>query len=299
MKEQVLPVNAPPKRARAWLVQRNLKEETPLWRGMLTVMTTVGALFMTLPLYWMVRTSLINIEDYYTLPLLWIPSALNWQNFITVFTHTSFAQGYINTIIYAGLVTLNTLFVNVLAAYAFARLRFPGRDFLFLIYLATMMIPDDVKIIPLFVIIKNLHFYDNFGGLVLPLSINPFLIFMLRQFFLSIPRELEEAAFIEGCSELQVLWHIVLPLSRPIVAVITLWSIQGAWENFFWPLVVTQSDTVRTAAVAVVFMGSYALQREPGAVMAALLMLSIPIVLLAMLVQKQIIQGFARSLIIG
>jgi len=268
-----------------------------LLRGMITLIILAGAIFMVLPLYWMVRTALMDSTSYYKVPILWVPPRLEIQNFIAVLTKTAFVRGYVNTLIYAALTVVNRLIVNVPAAYAFARLRFRGRDVLFMIYLATMMIPGDATAIPRFVILRKIGFYNNWAGMVLPLNAAPFLIFLLRQFFLTTPKELEEAAFLEGCSEFKVMWHIAIPLAMPILAVISLWAIQGAWEDFFWPLIITRSEEMRTAAVSVVFLGF--MQSMPGHVMAALLMLNLPIAFIALKFQKYIVQGFARSLVIG
>ena len=282
-----------------WLFQPDLEGELRLIRWLIIAVILGGAIFMVLPLYWMLRSSVIDPRNYYHLPLYWVPPRIYLENFRLVFEKTNFGRGYLNTLIYAGLTVANLMIVNVPAAYAFARLRFRGRDVLFMVYLATMMIPGDATAIPRFVILRRIGFYNNWGGLILPFNANPFNIFLLRQFFLSIPRELEEAAFIEGCSEFKAMWYIMLPLAKPILAVIALWAVQGAWGDFFWPLIITRSETMRTAAVAVTFMGAYAIQREPGALMAAVLMLNLPIVIIALFAQKAIVQGFARSLVIG
>jgi len=284
-----------------WLFAKDVEGETRLLRGIIALALILGALFMSLPLYWMIRSSLMTRTDYYHIPVYWFPPRITFEHYIGVLTKrtSNFGRAYINTLIYAFLTVANRLLVNVPAAYAFARLRFKGRDALFMAYLATMMIPGDATAIPRFVIVRKLGFYNNWAGMVLPLSAAPFIIFLLRQFFLTIPREVEEAAFLEGCSELQTLWHITLPLAKPILAVITLWAVQGAWSDFFWPLVITRSPNMRTAAVAIAFMGRYAAQSMPSAVMAAAFMLNFPIVLLALWSQKYIVQGFARSLVIG
>lgn len=280
--------------------RRDLEGDYGWTHALWTLITLGGALLSLIPLYWLVRTSFLDLAHFYRVPLVLVPPALDVSNYIEVFAQTNFTRYYINTLVIAFFGTLNTLVVNTCAGYAFARLKFPGRDYIFYAYLATMMIPSEVTIVPAFLVVRALGFYDTYLGMILPGAASAFTIFMLRQFFLSIPREIEEAAEVEGCSKLGVLWHIDLPLSQPILVVLIIGSVHASFESFLWPLIITRTDAIRPIGVAISYLSAgFEGTQNPGALEAALVMMIIPSILLALYVQKYIVQGFARALIIG
>ncbi len=247
-----------------------------------------------------------------------------WQNYPeawNAYPFLSFGRAYLNSLVVAGFVTLGQVVTCALAAFAFARLRFPGRDLLFFAYLATMMVPGAVTMIPTFVLLKNLpdvlnwafatDFFarelviggslvgtDSYFALIAPRCFSAYGTFMLRQFFLGIPRELEEAAYLDGCSSLQILRHVVLPLSMPALATLSIFSFMWAWGDFFWPLIVTRSDSIKTLPLLLqTFQGQYG--AKWNLLMAASVLGLLPMVVVFLLGQRHFIEGIKLGAVKG
>jgi multiple sugar transport system permease protein len=247
-----------------------------------------------------------------------------WENYPeawNAYPFLSFGRAYLNSLIVALLVTLGQVVTCALAAYAFARLRFWGRDALFFAYLATMMVPGAVTMIPTFVLLKNMpdalnwvfatEWFsrelvvggnmigtDSYFALIAPRCFSAYGTFMLRQFFLSIPKELEEAARLDGCSSLGVLRHVVLPMSRPALATLAMFTFMWAWGDFFWPLIVTSSDSIKTLPLLLqTFQGQYG--AKWNLLMAASVMGFLPMVVVFLLGQKQFIEGIKMGAVKG
>ena len=199
-----------------------------------------------------------------------------------------------NSLIYAVIITAVSLFFNVLAAYAFARMEFPGRNFLFALLLSTMMIPSAVLLVPQFIMIQKMGLVDTLLGVVLPSFAGAFGIFLLRQFFLNIPRELEHAAELDGCSRWGILWHVVLPLSRPALITLGLFTFLGAWNSFEWPLVVLSNEDYYPLTVGLALFRDQNTQDWPR-VLAATVMGTIPLVILFYAAQRFIVGGISLS----
>jgi ABC-type glycerol-3-phosphate transport system permease component len=213
------------------------------------------ALVFVMPLLWLLMASLRPTPEIFrdVSPLSWHTF---WPETFTLDGYTRllsgpFTRALANSIILAVSTAVGGVLVNALAAYPFARLQFPGRDILFGLFLATLMIPFEVTVVPLFVMMKSLGWIDTYQGLILPGIVNPFAVFLLRQFFLEIPKEIEDASRIDGCSRAGTFWHVVLPMSVPAVITVALISFQAGWDAFLWPLVVTNSETLRVAQVSV------------------------------------------------
>lgn len=250
--------------------------------------------------------------------------APQWHNYPdawNAYPFLSFGRAYINSLVVAGLVTLGQVVTCALAAFAFARLRFPGRDLLFFAYLATMMVPGAVTMIPTFVLLKNLpdllnalfhtEFFarelvfggtlvgtDSYFALIAPRCFSAYGTFMLRQFFLGIPRELEEAAYLDGCSSLQILRHVVLPLSKPALATLGIFTFMWAWGDFFWPLVVTRSDSIKTLPLLLQsFQGQYG--AKWNLLMAASVLGLLPMVAVFLAGQRHFIEGIKLGAVKG
>ncbi|MGQ9714503.1 MAG: carbohydrate ABC transporter permease, partial [Anaerolineae bacterium] len=220
-----------------------------------------GSLVMLVPFLWMVSTSLKAPGQVFTDPPQWIPRPTVWQNYLEAVFIMPFGRFFLNSLIQSSGVTVLQLLTSSLAAFAFARLRFRGRDTLFLLYLATLMIPFPVTLIPNFLVIRFLGWVDTFRALILPPSFSPFSTFLLRQFFLTIPLDLDDAARIDGASSLDLWWRIALPLSKPALATLAIFTFMGQWNDFLWPLVVTQSLEMRTLPVGLSsFQSRYAIQ---------------------------------------
>jgi multiple sugar transport system permease protein len=254
----------------------------------------LAAIVMVIPFLWMITTSLKGAQEVYRVPPTLIPSELHWENFTHVLDTVPFGRFYLNTIIVTFIITGSQVATSVLAAYVFARIQFPGRDLIFFLYLATLIVPTQVTMLPLFLIISRLGWIDTYQALTMPFLANAFAVFFLRQFFLTIPIELEDAARLDGCGRLRFLWQIMLPLSGPALATITLFIFLGFWDDYLWPLIVTNSTDMRTLAIGLRFFID-----ESGAqfhyMMAAALMAVFPIIIIFFIAQKQFIEGIALT----
>ncbi|MBP1655281.1 MAG: sugar transporter permease, partial [Bacteroidetes bacterium] len=199
--------------------------------------------FMTVaPFLWMLLASFKDLGEILQYPPTWIPQRIILDNFVNAFQAAPFGRFYFNSLFVASAVTLGQLFTCSLAAYAFARLRFWGRDTLFYIFLGTMMVPGQVTMIPGFMVLHWLGWIDTYAALIVPGLASAFGTFLLRQFFLTIPRDLEDAAAIDGCSRFGVLWRIILPLSRPALATLAIFTFMGVFNDFLWALIVVSSE---------------------------------------------------------
>jgi multiple sugar transport system permease protein len=258
------------------------------------VLLTLLALATLVPFLWMVDTALKPQNEVMTNPPTWIPSRPAWGNFPQAFTFFPFGRFLLNTLVVALGATLLQTAIAVLAAYAFARLRFRGRDVLFVLYLGTLMIPQQVTIVPLFLMIRSLGWIDTFWALILPSAFHALGVFLLRQFFMTIPKELEESAFMDGAGRLRILWQIILPLSRPALATLVLFTFIREWNAFLWPLVATASQDMRTVSVGLtLFIGQYG--TEWHLMMAAATVALLPVLLVFALAQRYYIEGIAMT----
>jgi len=211
-----------------------------------------------------------------------------------VLERVPFLRFYLNSIVVTTILTFSQVATAALAGYAFARIAFPFKNLLFGAYLATLIIPNQVTMLPLFLLVSRFGWIDTYQGLTVPFLANAFAVFFLRQFFLTIPRELEEAARIDGAGRIRVLFQIVLPLARPALSTITLFLFLSEWDNYLWPLIVTNSEAMRTLPIGLRFFveesGSQLHLMMAGAVMAV-----VPILLLFFMAQKQFIEGIAMT----
>ena len=252
------------------------------------------ALMMVIPLAWMAVTSLQTLNETRHYPPTLVPSSLQFKNYTDVLHDTPFTRWFMNTL----LVTLASVAGNLvfcsLAGYAFARIRFFGRSLIFILILATLMIPFQVTVIPTFLIVRQLGMIDSLGALIVPNLAGAFGIFMLRQFFLSLPIELEEAARIDGASRLGVLMKIVLPLSGPALATLAVITFLWTWNDFFWPLITIYSANNMTLQLGLAtFQGAHS--TNTNLLMAANVMTVLPMLLVFFLAQRYFIRGIATT----
>jgi len=204
-----------------------------------TMLCGLGVL-MALPFFWMLSTSLKVEQQVYLFPPIWIPNPWAWENYrISLFDILPFTRFFLNTIYVTVTATVGAVLSSSMVAFAFARLRWPGRDKVFLLVLATMMVPTYSTIVPRFILFRHLDWVDTFWPLIVPLWFggSAFFIFLMRQFYMTIPIDLDEAAGIDGCSEFRIWWSIILPLSKPALATITILSFMARWNDFFDPLI--------------------------------------------------------------
>lgn len=254
----------------------------------------IGAGFMVMPFLWMLSTSLKNSTDVFTYNIRWLPSPISLEGYRRVWTEIPFARMYFNSFFVSSVVTASQLITCTLAAYAFARLRFPGRDALFMGYLATMMVPFQATMIPAFLLMRWLRLLDTYYALTLPFLAGAFGTFLLRQFFLSIPRSLEEAAIIDGCTRFQVLYRIIVPLSKPALSALGLFVFMFSWNDFTWPLIVTNRPLMRTIQVGLALLRSE-IGTDWPILMAATALATVPILLCFVVAQNQFIRGITLT----
>jgi multiple sugar transport system permease protein len=253
-----------------------------------------GALVMIVPFLWMASTAFKEPGAAFDYPPTWIPSPFSFENFREVWTIVPFDRYLFNSLFVAVCITVGEVLTSSLAAYAFARLRFPGRDAIFLMYLATLMIPGQVTIIPNFILMRWFGWIDTYQGLIIPTAFTAFGTFLLRQYFLSIPRELEEAARIDGASYFQVWSRIIMPLASPAIATLAVFSFMGAWNSFLWPYIMINSSEMRTITVALrSFQTDYG--TEWGLMMAGSLIAVLPMLVIFLAAQRYFVRGIATT----
>lgn len=258
------------------------------------LLLTLISLVMIFPFIWMVLTAFKGNQEVYVYPPTFFPREFHWDNFSHVLETVPFLRFYFNSLLVTTLITVSQVATSVLAAYVFARIDFWGRNFLFLVYLATLVIPNQVTMLPLFLLMSQFGWIDSYQALVVPFLANAFAVFFLRQFFASLPRELEDAARVDGAGRLRTLIQIILPLARPALATITLFIFLSEWDSYLWPLIVTNTQAMRTLPIGLRFF-----VEESGAqlnyMMAGALMAVIPIILLFFMAQRQFIEGIAMT----
>ena len=292
-----------------------------------TVIILVG-ITMVMPFVWMLSTSLKQGSEIFSYPPQWIPSPLVFYNYVKAWLAVPFGRGYINSIFVSGAITFGQVLTSSLAAYAFARLRFPGRDKLFFAYLATMMIPGDVTMIPVFILLRKLpviliilfsainqwwiadlflfgKWYvgkpiglDSYFALIAPALFTAYGTFLLRQFFMAIPRDLEDAAKIDGCNLFGIYLKVIIPLSKPALATLTTFTFMGSWRSFIWPLIVTNSMEMKPLPVMLeAFRGAY--HTDWNLLMAGSVIMLIPILIVFIFNQRFFVEGIQLGAVKG
>ncbi|WBQ08184.1 carbohydrate ABC transporter permease [Kribbella sp. CA-293567] len=252
-----------------------------------------SALAMVAPFVWQVITSLKTLSSATSVPPSLLPEG-RWDNYSRVFDVIPFGHQFLNTVLMAGLRTIGQVLFCSMAAYAFARLRFPGRNVLFGVLLSVLMVPPQLFIIPQYQIMSSLGWLNSLQALVVPGLFSAFGVFLLRQFFLGLPRELEEAAAIDGAGPVRIYWSIVLPLARPGLIALSLLVLLWSWNDLFWPLVVnTDPDKMTLSAGLASLQGQF--QTDYPVLMAGSLLASLPIIAIFTVLQRQFIQGIATT----
>lgn len=263
-------------------------------RLLVVVVMICLSIIMVMPFLWMLSTSLKRPGAVFAYPPQWVPRPMDTSSYRRIFEVIPFSRFYLNSFLVATSATLLQLATCSMAAYAFARLRFPGRDPLFLGYLATLMVPGQVTIIPNFIIMRYLRWIDTYQALILPNAFSAFGTFMLRQFFLTIPRELEEAARIDGCAYFGVYSRVILPLSKPAISALAVFAFVGQWNSFLWPLIVTNSVQMNTLTVGLrTLQGQY--NTEWTLLMAGAVLALLPMLVLFMLSQRSFVKGITLT----
>ncbi len=279
------------------LMQRRIKMAGMLKSIMAYAILILGGFMMLIPFLWMISTSLKDPGKVFT-DMSFLPNPIVWRNYSDAWNAVPFGRYYINSIIVAVSVTLGQLVTSSMAAYAFARLNFPGRDKVFFGYLATLMIPGQVTMIPVFILLRQLGWINTYKALILPGIFTAYGTFMLRQFFLTIPADLEDAATIDGSSRFGIFFKIILPLSKPALATLFTFVFLGSWNNFFWPLIVTSEDNRRTLPVGLAsFQSIYGTQWT--LLMAGAVICIVPVLMVYIFNQRFFTKGIVLSGIKG
>jgi multiple sugar transport system permease protein len=266
--------------------------------GALVLLTLVSVL-VVMPFLWTVSTSLRLPKDSFRLPPLWLPTDWRWQNYADVFDQTPFALYIFNSFKVTLLIVFGQIVTASLAAYAFARLRFPGKDVLFMLLMSAMMVPLFVTIIPIFFIVSRFRLVDSHVSLIVPALTTAFGVFLLRQFFLTIPVELEEAARIDGATPFQSFLRVILPLGAPGISVLAILSFNSHWNEFFRPLIFLNSPEQFTVPLGLVALRGYMGTGSISVVLAGVVIALLPVVLVFVLAQRYLIEGIALTGIKG
>ncbi len=262
-------------------------KNTLLWLAML-----VGAVLMALPFWVMVVTSLVRPDEVFQMPPRLWPRALHWENYQRLFEQAPMLVYFLNSVLVAVVTTLGHVLFAAMAGYAFSRMHFPHKNKLFFVFLMTMMVPPQVNIVPLFFLMKSFHWLDSYAALIVPGLFGAFGVFMLRQWFNGLPKELEDAARMDGCNPWQIFWQVALPLATPALAALGIFVFINTWNSFMWPLIVTNSEGMRTLPVGIATLkGSFRDTTDWTVLMAAATLSILPVVVVFLLGQKQFMKG--------
>jgi len=254
------------------------------------LLLSAGAVTMVVPFLWMISTSLKTDSNVFSTTIELIPDPIVWSNYVRIWEFAPFGKFFLNTLKVTVLVTAGRLLISSMAAYSFSRLRFPGRDLLFMLFLATMMIPYHVTVVPLFVIMRELNWINTHWAIIVPNLFSAFGVFLLRQFMIVIPREIEEAARIDGSGFMRTFWTIVLPLTVPALTALGIFSFMGTWNDFFGPLIFLNSQHMYTLQIGLAsLVGMY--QTDWTLMMTGAVLTLLPILIIFFLAQKQFIEG--------
>lgn len=271
-----------------------LSSRSSLRRLCLYLITITLSFGMIVPFLWMVSTSLTGDQYVLRMPPRFFSSPLTIRTYLQLAELLPIGRMFLNSLFVASAVTIGQLLTSSMAAYAFARIRFRGRGWLFLIYLGTLMIPFQVTITPLFILMRYLGWINTYQGVILPGVFTAFGTFLLRQFFLTIPRELEEAAFMDGATHWTIYWQVILPLSKPALATLGVFAFMSSWNAYLWPLFVLNDSSMMTLPVGLAALHGRWLTRW-NLVMAGSVITIIPMLIVYLLAQKHFVRGVAMT----
>jgi len=284
------------RQAPAVLVSEGPQEKSAVRRTWwLYALLLLGLVAVAGPFLWMVLSSFKSQSELVRIPPTWLPEAWTLENYRRLFTSLNFPRYFLNSVIVAGSVVLANVVFCSMVGYALAKLHFAGRRLIMGLVLATLMVPGSVTVIPLFVLMSKLGLVNSYWAVILPFAVGPFGVFLMRQFMLSIPDDLLEAARVDGANELLIFWKIVAPLTLPGMAALGIITFLGSWNNFLWPLIVLTDDRMYTLPVA---LGTFAIgqhQADYGLLMAGAVVLVVPIVIVFLLFQRKFTESFATS----
>lgn len=274
-----------------------LRPRRPIpWGKIFTILILgIGALLMIAPFMWIISSAFGKTTEVFVLPPRWFPQSISFENFEDVFDQVPYELFMFNSLKLAVIVTIGQLITCSMAAYAFARLHFPGRNFLFFLLLASLMIPGQITIVPLFILVRNMGLYNTHLALILPALISPFGVFLLRQYFVTLPVELEDAARVDGASTFTIYWRIILPLSGPVLMTLAILTFVGMWNSYFFPLIMINSPELQVITVGLTLLRGQYGAGALGPIAAALTMAIVPVLIVFLLLQKYIIKSIVST----
>ncbi len=266
--------------------------------GIFFAIAALLALAFLIPMAYTVISAFKPLEDITSVPIRWIPKEIQWENFTEPFREKNFGRYFLNSAIVAIAVTASSLFFCSLAGYSLSKYEYKGRDFFFILVLITMMVPIETTIVPLAMIVRKFGWMNNYAGLIVPVMITPFGIFWMRQFTLTIPKAYAEAGRIDGLSEFQIFWSLILPLCKPALGALAIFTFMGNWNSLIWPLIVASKDEYRTMPVGLVaFQGEFFTPFNQLFAMAVVAI--IPTLLIFIFLRRELIKGLAMGGIKG
>ena len=264
--------------------KRNLLKNIGIW---------IITLIWLMPLGWMFVTALKPREETFTLPPRWI-GHFSLANFHTVIEKWPFGRWFVNSVIISGAVTIITIFISIFAAYSFARLNWKGRDFVFLLFLASMLIPWQINVVPLYFLMDKLGLLNTYLAVILPIVAMPISVFLLRQFFINIPKELEDAAKIDGCGYVTILWRVIVPISFPAIGALIIYMVIFTWNEFFWSMIALQKSEMFTIPIGLkAIQGAYDI--DYNILMAGAALATLPVLFIYLGLQRKIIRSITMS----
>ncbi|MGX7164720.1 carbohydrate ABC transporter permease [Enterococcus massiliensis] len=259
------------------------------------VIIILGAISMLIPFLWMISTSLKEEAEVFTFPVTWIPKSFKWENYKQAIQIGNFGRIFFNSTFVALATTILALLFNSMAAYAFSKFKFKGRNVLFIILLATMMIPGQVIMIPIYLLFREMHLLNSYAGLIIPGIASAFGIFMMRQFMVSLPDELLDAARMDGASEIRIFFQLILPMVKAPLAALAIFTFMGSWNDYFRPLILITKESMKTLPLFLSSLSSGLYVQSWPLVMAATVIITLPIMIVFFSAQKYFIEGMALS----
>ncbi len=260
------------------------------------ILLATGSVLFAGPFFWMLMSSLKTQYEIYAFPPELFPQSIQWINYVIVFREQPFARYIGNSLFVSGSVTVGVILTSSLAGYSFSRLRFPGRDRIFLMYLGTMMIPGAVLLIPSFVLMRTFNWVDTYWAMIIPGLVSAWGTFLMRQFMMTIPAELEDAAYMDGATRLRIYWTVIMPVSKPVIATLAIFTFMGVWNELLWAVIILRTPELFTLPIGLAkFESRFPNQTPWHLVMAASTISVLPILILFLAGQKYYVQGIVTT----
>jgi len=280
-------------------IRTRAEARTLLWRAAGYAALVSAVLLICTPIAWMAVSSLKTRQEIYTVPIQWLPDAFRWANYRDAWQAVPFGRFYINSLITTFAGSSLELINGVMTAYALVFLRFPKKNLVFLVVLAALMVPSQVTLIPNYILISDLGWVNTYQGIIIPGAAVAFGTFLMRQQFMSLPREVIEAARMDGAGHIRMLWQIVLPMSRPTLVTFALISVVSKWNEYLWPLLVTNTAEMRTLPIGLSLLQDSEGSTQWGIVMAGAVLVVLPVLVLFLWMQRHIVEGITAGSVKG